>query len=154
MEIIFKYKISQVETLRESQKIVVKAYVTYLGTCPSKVYVLLSQSSGSGEYTIPSTVVGIRPSRNKHYVIMCRGTGSDRATTDSFKCFEVGLYVQNDTLLYAIMPYPNSGRSNKRLRSCPHAILQTWAPAAKTSCSFHLSKCFWCQSNSLLLRSY
>lgn len=35
--------------------------VIYLGTCPSKTYVLLSQSSGSGEQTFPSTVVGIRP---------------------------------------------------------------------------------------------
>lgn len=43
-----------------------KGQATYLGTCPSKTYVLLSQSSGSGEKTFPSTVVGIRPNDKKH----------------------------------------------------------------------------------------
>lgn len=36
---------------------------TYVGTCPSKTYVLLAQSSGSGAYTFPSTVVGMRPGK-------------------------------------------------------------------------------------------
>lgn len=42
--------------------------------------------------------------------------------------------------------------AQKTAYSSLHTIWQTLTLSAKTRCSCHLSHCFWCQSNSLILR--